>query len=338
MSSLAPDSTPPLAGTSLPTDSSPLSTHPPTLDPQKHNQVHQATQLEDKAIWPAHNVLFVFALIAAIFALVAIVAWIIMRIPGLPRIPSLIVVAIISAGIGLWQLTKVIAKARKAAKTPPIPSDTSYRLRIIGPPALTESAIAPFNDDPFEPIILRSYFAVSFVDEKHQLPALKKYDKPPKVRYLKTKVDHGQHAAYIHTFCALVALAIVALFHYSLFKNLKLISAPHIWAIMGLHALIFSLIRPTYIRIAPGALDVLYFPALWFKSHRTDRYNLTTSSIAIDLKSNVIMIHDPSRPDRKTLSITLTALLPRTNLPRDLLAAARSTHPTPPLPTDALTG
>lgn len=345
MSSLTPDSTPSLSATSQPTDLSPDSpavpTHPPTLDPQKHNQVHQATKLEPDAIWPGRSVLFVFAAIAAIFALVALVAWFIMRIPGVPRTPAIIAVAVASAAIGFWQLAKVIKKARKNATFPPVPSDTSYRLRIIGPPPLTQSAIDPFNNDPFEPIILRSYFAVSFFDESKPLPAINKkskYNKYIKVRYAKTKMDLGEHAAYIHTLCALAAIAIVALYQYSIVGNFKFISTPHVFGIMGLHALIFSLIRPTYIRIAPGALDVLYFPALWFKSHRTDRYNLTIASIAIDLKTKMVMIHDPSRPDRKTLAITLNALLPRTNLPRDLLAAARSTHPTPPLPSDALTG
>lgn len=353
MSSPAPDSTPAPAATAPQADSpallTPISIYPPILDPLKHNQVHQATKQEPYFPSNDHTILFFLAALIASVAALVLINSVILHILGYSRPPVIRVLGftgtpfeytiVIFVGYGLWRVLKVIVKgAKNADRTPTIVSDSSYRLRIIGHPSSTQAATSPFDDEPFEPIILRSYFAITFVDEPQGLPKITKFGKFLEARSFKTRFDHGQYAAIIHTFCLLSAIAIVAIYHYTLFGDFYTITLLHPFGIMCLHVLIYSLIRPTYIRISPGALDVIYFPALWLKSHRIDRYNLQTSSIIIDLVNPMVLIHDPSRSDRKTIFITSIGLLPRTNLPRNLFAAARSTHPTPPLPADALTG
>lgn len=114
-----------------------------------------------------------------------------------------------------------------------------------------------------------------------------------------------------------------------------------------------SAMYPTYLRIAPGRVDVLRFSFLGRRVRELERFDVGRDRVLVLLRAGAVIVEPlmpsaegetdstPStaaeKPDRAgSRCIIFAGSMNRTELARDILAAAISPHPTPALPDDRL--
>lgn len=259
---------------------------------------------------PINGVLSVYLLIG--------VAALSSRLFGVPLLIALYVLGPLLVAFALtmqfkqWRLDRQTPRSVAAAMTSQ--SDARYRLRLVCTPAQAHR-IRTLSDDPFEPRI----FNVPFALPRQRIARLSLYA-PPSLVFLfagrlffpdGTRPAFGAAAPFV--FMGLMMLAML----------------PLLWA------------WPAYIRLAPGRLDVMHYRLLGHgKSHITT-YDLRRSRVLVDLKRNVAAIDTGTHPAHAGAApdvLNIITIRDRVGLAKSIFEAARSTHPTPPLPDDALLG
>ncbi len=272
-----------------------------------------------------------------IFAVAAVIGMLKIRV----AIAWLLPVAVVGLVVGLWYLWRKQAQPFRWSKNGSF-SDPSARLRIIGEGARTEPVLAAVVRDSFDPVIVRSLSGVtlaSFLPTPEQLAGAA--TSKPSERFngwgLETRSSLALRAE-AGLFTAVIAAVIVGI-HLRMFGTWSGISAPHIIGAWGLASVVRALLRPEYIRIAPGVIDVFRYPILGLGTPRFERFNLRAASVAVDLPTGATRIHDPSRGDHPVAYLSLRSMIGRpTVIAAALFSAAQSNTDTPPLPTDELLG
>lgn len=262
--------------------------------------------------------------------------------PALPRAnpeaeglhPSFVITAIPIAAIGLFAksivslvwisifVTMVVAvtvswswlRRRGLARAPEwvdraIATQTDQRFRLrLAAGNRDAFALRTLSDDPFEPRLFNLWFAL------------------PRRRLLAGLVL----VFFVTSWNACITMTIVSS------PGIK--SPPALQVLLPLVTIaavgtLFAF--PTYFRIVPGRLDVMQYFALSRSKPSISKFDLRSSRVLVDLNRDVILIEPSDGPVR---ILRVGSVVDRIGLARAIFEAARSTHPAPPLPDDALLG
>lgn len=235
-------------------------------------------------------------------------------------------------------------------------TDTRYRVRAVIPPARRTPALAGWvgaagfastpSDRPseraedlspvaggFEPVIVRPWLGVS---------------RPP---------------VYWRTVWGLIAMLAACLIGV-VFANgtaATLLEGPRVWGyaalIGGISLSVAESIWPVYLRLSPGRFDVFRYGPLGSGTPRVTSYDLRKAGVCVDFGPSIITIEPPRPPGEPAAKLVLSkkwphfqehaagsrpeyisvALCPgRSAFCQQVIQAARTAEPTPPLPDDRL--
>jgi hypothetical protein len=234
--------------------------------------------------------------------------------------------------VGVWALTGAMRRRARRKKAAQTRSDPSSRLRVIGD--ASARILADVDNVAFEPVVMRSVCAVSY--------GVRKDDGSLKTRrrrgalQVRTTLGGGPAAWVMGVCCGVSILAVLGL-HLLAFRKEFTFNYFEVIAGLGLGVCVSAFVRPEYVRLAPGVLDVMRFGVLGLGGATVDRYDLRRARLAVEADRGFVRVDDPDKPGRRVLYVNLGRLLGAGDARgRAFMLAARSTHPTPPLPMDSL--
>jgi hypothetical protein len=182
------------------------------------------------------------------------------------------------------------------------------RIRVVGPEQRVRAVLASVTKDAaFEPVIQRLVLGHAYDISK---------DKGTKhqTNWFTTSKPEGTWATDGWAWQAIVIGSAVAGGAYvglrGVMGSWPRLDVFLIWALLGGALVVVSLAKPTYVRIAPGVLDIQEGGWLGIGPLRTTRYDLRRARIYIDLKQGVARIEDDARADRKAVCIRPAAVQP----------------------------
>lgn len=185
-------------------------------------------------------------------------------------------------------------------------SDSRFRLRLIASSRIAER-LRPLGEPPSEPLIFR-------------------------VTQNFTRVGGWEPAPVLVLFC-IIALC---------WLGVNGLPAANRYYVMPLFAFgwvgvvgAWSFCWPTYLRIAPGRLDVICYGFLGRGDPETQTYDLSTAGLVVDARQKRVLIETT---DGGRDLIRYGSIRDDLGFAKAMLEAARSVGPSPPLPTDALIG
>jgi len=313
----------------------------------------------ERTIEPIHAAFLVSREVMGVFNSSTVVLWlsaasglylgakILFRMVGAPPFSAelLAAVALITWLVKRWHAFRnqpegpAWARARNG-----LASDPKYRLRLVGEGAQINALatkLEKMGDQYGEPLITRTVMAISLADDRVYS------DGSPRpgmsgamsdtAKLVKMDLSIGQFVV-----TTLAGVAATAGFYFAAKYAVgwfpPMLAFTFLWASSGGMA-VLALLSPVYIRVAPGSLDILRFG--WVPSNipRFERFDLRTCGVLVDIRVGVIRLWDEERGTRRGVFINAgLSGAGRQQLCNAVLAAARSRVPTPPLPTDALTG
>lgn len=103
-------------------------------------------------------------------------------------------------------------------------------------------------------------------------------------------------------------------------------------------AFIAGFVFPAYIRIAPGRVDVLKFPALGLGKPTIIKHDVRNGAVTVLLGQRAALFKPVGDEHSSLKTVMYAGAFDRNNIARAILAASISEHPTPPMPDDALIG
>ncbi|MCX5689596.1 MAG: hypothetical protein NTV94_07410 [Planctomycetota bacterium] len=223
-------------------------------------------------------------------------------------------------------------------------SDPSQRLRLVGEGATINriaAQIEAVGDRFSEPLITRCAIGISVADDR--VDSLGKA-RPGYTNLLSrttrmVHLDLSTAQKFVGIIGAIGSIAAILIGTTHLFGAVQPFG-PFIGftGVTGGIA-ILSALCPTYIRVAPGSLDVLRFGWIGRNIPRFEHFDLRTCQVLVDSRSGMIRIWDEARPTRRGIFINASLTgAGKQELSKAILAAARSKIPTPTLPDDALVG
>jgi hypothetical protein len=109
----------------------------------------------------------------------------------------------------------------------------------------------------------------------------------------------------------------------------------HFWAGMAVAILPYLFLWPAYLRMSPGRVDILEYGLLGSGAPRVRHIDLRGAKVLVMSSMRGIVIEPPDGPP---LVVQCGTTLRWHELVRALFNAARSKHPTPAMPDDALVG
>lgn len=319
------------------------------------NAIHAALKPGEKLYFWVNQ--FQFLMVIGLFGLGLKVGWIVVTKVSSVLAPSVLAginarrlgLLIALGGVVVAIVVAIVFFTRRGNKTVssslPEITNPAFRLRLIGKEEHAKAiADALTPDANFEPVIVRLWYGHARESEKPNKHGFPQF------------FHQGGVSPQIWTFSAL--LAVGAMVIASWVSNWRLIKFDvwTMWAGMGLITLIATWIKPSYLRIAPGRLDVMEFGSFGLGTVKCDTYDLRKARIAINLPVGVARIEDvverggeqharvekmPTLHIRPAmLSNDSTKYLSHRADPVwiALLNAARTDVPTPPLPDDELLG
>lgn len=103
---------------------------------------------------------------------------------------------------------------------------------------------------------------------------------------------------------------------------------------------ILFLAHPTYLRVAPGRIEVLHYTAFTRRARRCEVHDLRTARVLVELNTRQVIIESPCTiASLDGVTCFWFGWMPRSDeFAHAVLEAAISTAPTPPLPEDELVG
>ncbi len=245
---------------------------------------------------------------------------------------GLVVVAIV---VAIVFLTRRNAKQPATTDYPQL-TNASFRLRLIGKEAHAKAIVEALTPDAnFEPVIVRLWYGHA-----------RESDKPNKNGHPQF-FHQGGVSPRVWAISGAITVASLVLASWTFGWRFIKLDVWTMWAAMGLVTLIATWIKPSYLRIAPGRLDVMEFGPMGFGKVKCDTYDLRTAKIAINLPVGVARIEDCSDAKQPVLHIRPAMIVNASSTwlahKADhawiaLLNAARTDVPTPPLPDDELLG
>lgn len=164
------------------------------------------------------------------------------------------------------------------------------------------------SDSPFEPRIFRFPFA------------------PP---------PNGRHR--ILAFVVMIPVSIAIVFSVPrAFGFTPSLGAELVFAVIILTTLPFLVLWPTYFRLSPGRLDVMRFSIFGRGRPIVETFDLRRCRVMVNGRVGALLLTTPD--GKQSLYVWGWLMRRRSELIVAIFEAARSRHPTPPLPDDALVG
>jgi len=234
------------------------------------------------------------------------------------------------------------------AKNPDgLTSDPKVRLRVVGN---GEENLALLNaiatDESFEPVIFRSWGAHQFLTEIASSPSpfRQRMGEPANRPIVSARSELNSRARmWVFGTAFVLSIGTAIAIKASGFR----ISAhlfPHYHELLGAAGLAYVIVgwlRPSYIRISPGRLDVLQWSFLGVGKPTCVRYDLRSAFVVVIPGSRTARIRIPPSPDGKPANLPMLTFrwisheADQRDISATILRAARTRYPTPDLPEDA---
>jgi hypothetical protein len=224
-------------------------------------------------------------------------------------------------------------------------SNPSIRLRLVGP-GHTVNALAEGIDAKqggwSEPTVFRAITAIKVLSSSKVSPSA--YAKPNPRLYGKlpkltgsSRWSGAQWGVFAVLF--LLTLAAYASFSYFVLHDGYNISFLNILGSGAVAYYVMSHLTPTYVRVAPGILDILKFGWLTANDQRCIRIDLRRARVLADAGAQSVIVYDDAGTVPDGYILRAQALnTDFAELAGAILHAARTDQPVPELPKDALTG
>ncbi|MCE7973435.1 MAG: hypothetical protein DYG92_03780 [Leptolyngbya sp. PLA1] len=313
-------------------------TPPITMEPMRPDVVRVARVARKDDLWPNSGPLPYFAAAGLVILLIG-VALAVLRRAGVPVAavgPSEVAVAVMGLGVGVWAIVRAVRRARaKKAAGPEDQSDPDARLQTIGDRNQTEELLREVSNVSFEPVVMRCVYALSHGQRTPDgKVAVRRGLKRGRVKTTHMVPARSRVALGV---CAAVGVLGLAGFH-ALFMDGKFtMNYFEVIAAMVVGAGVAAFVCPTYVRLAPGVLDVFHFGLLGIGQPEVARYDLRRARVHVHVPNHFVRIEFPEHPEQMMLYVDLRRLLGGSSPKgRAFLLAAMSTHPTPPMPDDRL--
>lgn len=193
----------------------------------------------------------------------------------------------------------------------PATSDQRFRLRVAGPPGRLQRLREAMEreTDEFEPRLFRV--------ARPRRPGV---------------ADWAVMAAL---FCVL--LGALVLLQRALGLDARFLGQAMVFASLILTVMIWAFMWPMYLRFAPGRLDILSYRILGRGRPEVRSIDLRSARILVTIPGTAALFV-PDEPVRLILDVGPVADSEPLSFERAVLAAARSSAPSPPLPDDELVG
>lgn len=311
------------------------------MDPQlvgRPDDIHIATKGAPDDGWPKTMPIFGFAIGGLCIIVVLVGGWVLQRVGAPVQLLAGggIAVATVGLGFAVWAITRAVRRRRlRNDKSAPV-SDPTHRLRAIGIPPKLARVTDALENVSFEPVVYRTVHGVEYA--KLNKDGAVDTKKTRKGLVIRTEESKRTGDRWTNGLSIALGIIIVVAIHFTV-TGYSRKSAPNYFEIMGGVALgmgIAAFLRPTYIRVAPGVLDIFRYGFLGSGVPDVERYDLRTARILIDTEERLIRIEDTAAPKPRIAFIRANRLLGGDLPERAILMAAFSTHPTPEMPQDEL--
>jgi hypothetical protein len=313
-------------------------TEPRTMEPMRPSAVRVARVAKKEDLWPKSGPLPYFAGAGLVILLVGVTAAVLRRagVPVAAFGASQVAVAVMGLGVGVWAIARAVRQSRaKRAAGPDEQSDPEARLQAIGDAKQTEELLREVANVSFEPLVMRCVYALS---QGHRTPD-GKVSVRGRIKKRRVKTTHmvPRRSRVALGVCAAAAVLTLTGFHMLFMGGKFNVNYFEVIAALVVGAGVAAFVCPTYVRLAPGVLDVFHFGVLGTGEPEVARYDLRRARVHVHVPNHFVRIEFPDHPERLTLYVDLRRLLGGTNpRGRAFLMAAMSTHPTPPMPADRL--
>lgn len=319
--------------------------HEPTASNAGPEPIHAAyttrNELTGGWFWPA----------GFIWASMAYCAYILVRL-GMRSMGLAAPVAEFAAAAGLvmWGIAH-IRRTRSKGTVPAwarardgLASDPSHRLRLVGEGAWINRVAAQIESigDQFnEPLITRTALGICVADDRVDQFGKARPGHTGLFNRAAGMVRPDLSAAQKATGIVGAIVAVIAIFQITVHAFGFLQPFGPLIGFTGVTGgiVLLGVLCPTYIRVAPGSLDILRFGWIGHGIPRFEHFDLRTCRVLVDARTGMIRLWDETRPTRRGVFIngSMTGA-GKMELSKAVLAAARSRIPTPSLPDDALVG
>lgn len=308
------------------------------MEPMRPDTVRVARVANKEDPWPNSGPLPYFAAAGLVILLLG-VSLAVARRAGVPVSAlevSQIAVGVMGLGVAAWAIVRAVkrSRARKAAG-PEEHSDPTVRLQAIGDPKQIEDLLREVANVSFEPVVMRCVYALSRGERTPDgKVAVRRGLKRGRVKTSQLVPTRSRVALGV---CAATGVLTLMAFHVLFMDGKFNVNYFEVIAAMVVSAGVAAFVCPTYVRVAPGVLDVFHFGILGTGEPEVVRYDLRKAKVHVHVPNKFVRIEFPDRPDHLTLYLDLRRLLGGVGPKgRAFLLAAMSTHPTPPMPADRL--
>lgn len=316
--------------------SSPITSESGAIKKPEPDPIHVSHQdVEPAVATPFAPAIF---MISGVLMPVILALMLLVKVLRLPLAPMAITIATVGVAVGLWYGIRAwhrsVAgwkRARDATR-----SDPSFRIRVIGEGADTSRLVADLPDVPFEPVVGFAWFAAAYVSDQRASSATSSDPKQSPLKAL-SEMTHPQK----WLIACLTIIFIVAIFtaQWHILGSRQAFGPLQFWAGFGLASIAAAFLTPTYVRVAPGSLDILRFGWRPKGLPAYEHWDLRECRVLVDTRLKRARITGPGIGPRRDVVISLFQIAGgQRTVARAILRAARTRHPTPPLPTDALVG
>jgi hypothetical protein len=280
-------------------------------------------------------------------------------IAGVPRVAAA-VVCVVCAAAALTMLIAYNARGGTAGWSgfgSMRPSDSRFRLRVVIPRSRQTRGMARWA------MLATGLQPDEYPADTEELAAVRGGFEPIIIRPW-LGIQRGKHYHCTVGVAAALSLALVVAFGLATTGSLQpLFQSFRMWGVFGLVTAASlgtaEFLFPTYLRLAPGRLDIFHYRLLGRGEPIVTTYDLKSVPLCVDFQSATIVIEPPRPPGVPLPPTVLSSRWPhwkeyppsyrpeylslslcqgRTEFCQRLIQAARTNEPTPPLPSDRLLG
>ncbi len=299
--------------------------------------IHVAFKHNEMIMAAAGPMVYMWAGLVMVFIIVAETIAMSIRMPTPIAVGLAIGIGLIALGFTFVMIRRKLRR-RWARSRDGLVSDTSFRLRLVGDGEHTARLVEDPPDASFEPVVLFSWYGISYVSAGVDRNG-KKADgsAAPKNKLVLSDMTNSRRG--VVTIIGILAAIGFLVFQRKVLHSKESFGPLPFFAGFAIAGAISAWITPTYVRIAPGVLDVLRFGFLEKGMPRFERWDLRRAEILADARSGLVRVWDDSREGSRGLMLKSGQLSCKTEtLIKQVFRAARTRHQTPPLPEDALVG
>lgn len=300
--------------------------------------VHILPYTPREMVWPHPGPVGILMYVGAVSTPIMLT----MTLGGVNAVLLWVGVALSAAVVGgaiVLVLRRLWLRMTKTPRSGPAPP-SSARLKVMAPLDTFVEAVETAPDTAFEPVVFRLQLPAAFGETAPTGEFVEKPgDRGKKRRHAAAQLIRDRSMIVADVLVGVLAVGAVAVLHRLSHGSWHRGGSPTtVWSAVAIMAVLSALVKPSYLRIAPGVLDVFIYGPLGFGPPRVERFDLRRAKVLVDEKAGWIGITDEARTERRVLFLRRRSAFTLESLAVWTLRAARSKHPAPPLPLDALSG